>query len=128
MLYWAIQFTFISILLIFLVHYLINFFKDTLTVPKIKDLVKTPIQKYDNMYSIISNSSSNNNNNDTQGNSKQDPVVMKNELKSFLKSQLSNSTSTDISTLNPTSSQSYFTNPDIYTANIIPPKTYSLYN
>jgi hypothetical protein len=107
MLYWTIQFTFISMLLIFLIHYLINFFKATLTVPKIKDLVKTPLQKYDSMYSIISNSSSNNNTIDNQRDYKQDPVLMKNELKNFLKTQLTNSTSTDISTLNPTSTQTY---------------------
>ena len=39
MLSWVIQITVISIVLIFLVHHLINFFKSTLTVPKIKDLV-----------------------------------------------------------------------------------------
>ena len=55
MLSWAIQFTIISIILIFLVHHLINFFKSTLTVPKIKDLVNSPIQKYENIYQIISN-------------------------------------------------------------------------
>ena len=85
---------------------MINFFKATLTVPKIKDLVKTPVQKYDSMYSIISNGSSNNSV-EKQTDCKQDPVVMKNELKSFLKTQLSNSTSTDISALQPTSSQTY---------------------
>ena len=53
MLSWVIQITIISFILIFLVHHLINFFKSTLTVPKIKDLVNTPTQKYENMYNII---------------------------------------------------------------------------
>ena len=53
MLSWVIQITVISIILIFLVHHLINFFKSTLTVPKIKDLVNTPTLKYENMYNII---------------------------------------------------------------------------
>jgi hypothetical protein len=57
MLPWVIQFTIISIILIFLVHHLINFFKSTLTVPKIKDLVNTPSQKYETMYNVIKNSS-----------------------------------------------------------------------
>ena len=39
MLYWIIQTTILSIIFIFVVHYLINFFKSTLTVPKIKDLI-----------------------------------------------------------------------------------------
>ena len=57
MLFWTIQITIISIILIFLVHYLINFFKSTLTVPKIKDLVNAPTQKYESIYNTIQNSS-----------------------------------------------------------------------
>jgi len=50
MLSWIFQITFISIILIFLVHHLIDFFKDTLTIPKIKDLVNSPTKKYENMF------------------------------------------------------------------------------
>jgi hypothetical protein len=57
MLLWSIQISVISIILIFLVHHLIVFFKNTLTIPKIKDLVNGPIQKYENMYEIIHSSS-----------------------------------------------------------------------
>ena len=118
MLSWIIQITIISIVLIFLVHYLFNFFKSTLTVPKIKDLVNIPNQKYKNMYSIISknnetfNNDNSNNENENQHNytdidllPKLDTELipntdsMKNELKNFLKKQLKE-TSTDISTLN----------------------------
>jgi hypothetical protein len=51
---WIIQITVISIILIFLVHHLINFFKSVLTVPKIKDLVNSPNEKYKNIYDTIS--------------------------------------------------------------------------
>jgi hypothetical protein len=51
---WIIQITIISIILIFLVHHLINFFKSVLTVPKIKDLVNSPNEKYKNIYDTIS--------------------------------------------------------------------------
>ncbi len=51
---WIIQITIISIILIFLVHHLINFFKSVLTVPKIKDLVNSPNEKYKNIYETIS--------------------------------------------------------------------------
>ena len=96
MLYWIIQITIISIILIFLVHYLINFFKSTLTVPKIKDLVNTSTQKYESMYNIINN---NKNNDNTDNNytfidllpKKEEETNMKNELKNFLKSQLHSS-------------------------------------
>jgi hypothetical protein len=108
MLSWVIQITVISIILIFLVHHLIHFFKSTLTVPKIKDLVNRPAQHYDNIYSIINNSSHQdkasmsetnelNNISDTNEytlidllpkNDKSDDIQMKNELKNFLRSQL----------------------------------------
>ena len=46
----------ISLSLIALVHYLYTFFKDTLTVPKTRDLVNKPAKRYDEMFGIISNS------------------------------------------------------------------------
>jgi hypothetical protein len=110
MLSWIIQITIISIILIFLVHHLINFFKSTLTVPKIKDLVNTPTQKYENMYNIINNSSQSNvklNNENINNNDytlidllpKNDESNMKNELKNFLKSQLHVSNTNDKSNI-----------------------------
>ena len=74
MLFWSIKITLLSFILIFLVHYLINFFKSTLTVPKIKDLVNTPNQKYENIFNVMSlsdkqHNNNNNNNNDTNSNS-----------------------------------------------------------
>ena len=120
MLSWIIQATIISIVLIFLVHHLFNFFKSTLTVPKIKDLVNTPTQKYDNMFSIISkgnydnnlvsnnlvtNTNSNTNLSDNYEYTMKDLLPkpendMKSELKNFLKKQLS---SNDSSSINSTS-------------------------
>ena len=106
MLSWIIQITIVSIILIFLVHHLINFFKSTLTIPKIKDLVNSPNQKYENMYNIIKSGSGsgsgNSNSNSNSSNSgstttdytlidllpKQGDVNMKNELKNFLKKQM----------------------------------------
>jgi hypothetical protein len=128
MLSWIIQATVISIVLIFLVHYLFNFFKSTLTVPKIKDLVNTPTQKYDNMFSIISkgnydsnnlvtNTNSNTNLSDNYEYTMKDLLPkpendMKSELKNFLKKQLnpndsSSASSTSISALDSMMSNSY---------------------
>lgn len=123
MLSWIIQITIISIILIFLVHYLFNFFKETLTVPKIKDLVNVPNKKYENMFNIISKNnevqSESNNYTDIdllpsqlhipddepKWNKTTETNSMKDELKSFLKKQLKesssvNESSTNISTLN----------------------------
>ena len=113
MLFWVIQTTIISIILIFLVHHLINFFKSTLTVPKFKDLVNAPTHKYENIFNIIKQNdqytplNSNNNiynniynknnnyNNETSSDINLLPKMdndnssfMKNELKDFLKKQL----------------------------------------
>jgi hypothetical protein len=102
MLSWIIQITVISIILVFLVHHLINFFKATLTVPKIKDLVNAPTQKYENMLNIIKNNSnaSFNEYKIIDLLPKSDEPSMKNELKSFLKKQLNTpNLGTDISAL-----------------------------
>ena len=134
MLSWILQITIISIVLIFLVHYLFNFFKSTLTVPKIKDLVNSPTQKYENMFNIISKNNSktiNNNDNDNNFNNndndynnaeieytltdllptQQPKTDMKNELKNFLKKQMNKSdesnNTTPISALDSMMSNSY---------------------
>jgi len=102
--------------MIFLVHHLLLFFKSTLTVPKIKDLVNAPQKKYENIYNILSKDNSAsasasvsaldssyggigiviNSNDGTTNindiNTNQEVKIeinsMKNELKSFLKKQL----------------------------------------
>jgi hypothetical protein len=58
MLIWILQSMFLSIIFILVVHHLIHFFKTTLTIPKMKDLVNAPTQKYDNIYNIIGKSDS----------------------------------------------------------------------
>ena len=97
MLSWILQITIISFVLIFLVHHLINFFKSTLTVPKIKDLVNTPTQKYETMYNIINNNQNAYNNSSLEKDYSlidllpKKETSMKSELKNFLKSQLNSS-------------------------------------
>jgi hypothetical protein len=110
MLIWTIQAAVISITFIFLIHHLFGFLKSTLTVPKIKDLVNSPTQKYENMFSILNNpgrssflsadnilpsiSLSNDNPYDVSSSPSLAAAAatnsnsMKNELKNFLKKQL----------------------------------------
>ena len=98
MLSWIIQISLISIIFIFLVHHLILFFKSTLTVPKIKDLVNSPNQKYQHIYDTISNKSNKSLSSDSSSSIgytniellplNNDNNSMKDELKSFLKKQL----------------------------------------
>jgi DNA replication initiation complex subunit (GINS family) len=54
MFFYTLKTIFISFLLIALIHYLYAFFKNTLTVPKIKDVVHKPAQRYDEMYDLLS--------------------------------------------------------------------------
>jgi hypothetical protein len=53
MLLWIIKQIVLSLVVIILIHYLYLFFKTNLTVPKIKDLVHRPEQKYKEMYQSI---------------------------------------------------------------------------
>jgi len=111
MLAWVIQISIVSFIFIFLVHHLIGFFKTTLTVPKIKDLVNSPSQKYQHIFDTINtNTNSYTKLNTDNLNSNPNPNsytaidllpssdfnaspkdAMKDELKSFLKKQLNNS-------------------------------------
>lgn len=53
MIFWSIRITILSLVLIFVLHNLYGFFKNTLTTPKIKDLVNKPQKKYDEIINII---------------------------------------------------------------------------
>jgi hypothetical protein len=53
---WVVQATFISIIFILLVHHLIQILKDTLTYPKVKDLVNVPTKKYEDIYNVLNQS------------------------------------------------------------------------
>jgi Tfp pilus assembly protein PilN len=100
MLFWTLQITIISIILIFLVHHLILFFKSTLTVPKVKDLVNAPAQKYENIYNIISSRDYTDSLLQTIPNPVPEAKSMKEELKNFLKSKVSVESSTNIGATN----------------------------
>ena len=112
MLSWVLQITIISIIFIFLVHHLINFFKTTLTVPKIKDLVNSPTKKYEQIYSTISNNKNNPIDNKLNYDisellPKPDTESMKSELKNFLKKQLNTNVDNNKRDLGPLNFDSY---------------------
>lgn len=86
--FWVAQVMIASFVIIFLLHNLYFFFKETLTVPKMKDMVKRPQQKYDalfrelrmrNQESNFNSEKSTNDANDADAN-----AAMKNELKRYL--------------------------------------------
>ena len=122
MLTWIIQMTIISLILIFLLHHLIIYFTETLTVPKMKYLENDANKKYESIYQIIFDKNNiekeipttdkididvdNNSNLYTTDihslplpsdspsdlHSPSNTDEMKNELKSFLKNQLNTTT------------------------------------
>lgn len=52
---WIVQSTTLSLCLIAVLHYLYVFFKTTLTVPKVKDLVTRPQKQYDAIFKTMGN-------------------------------------------------------------------------
>jgi hypothetical protein len=103
---WIIQATFISLIFILLIHHLIQILKDTLTYPKVKDLVNVPTKKYEDIYNVINQDQGSVQSSDTTpihsldnmytdkllpdpevNKSPQDDNNMKNELKNFIKKQ-----------------------------------------
>lgn len=83
MVFWTIQIILISFILIFLVHHLIQFFTDTLTVPKIKDLVNDPGKKYKKMYEILSKNESKSYHDKKYDNIYLQPSIMKEDLQTI---------------------------------------------
>jgi len=97
MLSWTIQITIISLIFILLLHHLFQFFKNTLTVPKVKDLVNIPNKKYQTILNHISVDKNKPPIQEKNVLSTEMKETMKNELKNFLKSQTFPENSTGIS-------------------------------
>ena len=53
-----LKWSIISLTIIYLIHHLYMFFLNTLTVPKVKDLVNKPTEQYDEIFKTLQNSSS----------------------------------------------------------------------
>ena len=140
MLNWIIQITILSLFSVILLHYILDYLKDVMTIPKIKDLVENPSKKYKNIYNIINGNIHNNSSSyssTTTSSTIQDYTLndllvpikdeitqhdkfsMKDELKNFLKKQLnetpdenhdSKQFGTSISTLDTINETSSFSN------------------
>lgn len=78
MIFWVLQRIIISIVLILCAHYIFIFLKTNLTVPKTRDLVNQPREKYKEIYEKI-------NKDNTKTTTDADNGKMKDELKNYLK-------------------------------------------
>ena len=59
MLYWIVQITVVSVVFILVVHNIFHFLKNTLTVPKAKDLVDVHMEKYKHIYATLNENDTN---------------------------------------------------------------------
>lgn len=91
MIYGIVQWIIISLILIILVHHLFFFLKDTLTVPKVKDLIHQPSKSYKEIEETLANKSTN-----TLGKLEDniDKGEMKKELKQFFNELTQNKSET----------------------------------
>lgn len=90
----VLQTVVLSILFIFMVHNIIYFFKDNLTIPKTKDLVSLTEKKYEEIYNVMKkNNNPDEDDDDTRSVDSSTTFIdnlptsldMKEELKNFLK-------------------------------------------
>lgn len=101
MLVWILKITVISAIIIYLIHNILNLLSETLTVPKVKDLVQITNKNYENIYNILSSNNSENFNKLPNSNLELDttPINLlpssieneesiKSQLKNYLKEQL----------------------------------------
>ena len=93
--FWVVQVVIVSIVIIFVLHNLYIFFKETLTIPKMKDMVKRPQQKYESLFreleefkrgghDVKCDANSNSAANSAAANTEANNDAMKNELKRYL--------------------------------------------
>ena len=88
----VVQSTILSVIFIYITHSLFLYFRDTMTVPKIKDLVNAPSKQYMDMYGIISKNKDHDDDYEYD-NDKEDvrqivSADMKNELTDFFKKKV----------------------------------------
>jgi hypothetical protein len=100
MLFWIIKIIFFSIIFIFLIHNILNFLLETLTISKTKDIIQITNQNYKNIYNILSQNIDDDNKDLKEKENKNNITLidslpnaisddnMKNELANYLREQL----------------------------------------
>lgn len=109
--YWIIKVSVLSLVFIFLLHYLYSFFVSTLTIPKVKDLVTLPQEKYNQMFQTLQQQQSlQQSTNDNSNSNSISTQSMKEDLIHFLKDLGSESNSNSNSTSSITSNSNFMFN------------------
>ena len=84
---WIGKISFLSLLLIFLIHYLYVFFLQNLTTPKVKDLVNRPNEQYHDIMKSLKSGDIPKKNEQANANI-MNSNAMKDELKNFLAKEM----------------------------------------
>ena len=90
MLLWMLWWILVSLLLIFLIHYLYVYLKNALTIPIVRDFANKNEKRYDDMLAPINDKSIRSNEPENKISSTSTPDAMKDELQAFLQ-ELKNS-------------------------------------
>jgi hypothetical protein len=84
---WIGKISLLSLLLIFLIHYLYTFFLQNLTTPKVKDLVNRPSEQYENIIRSLKSETPSKKSSVSKAVTSDDNA-MKDELKNFLAKEM----------------------------------------
>ena len=96
MLLFILKWAIISFILIVLIHYLYSFFKTTLTIPKVRDLVNKPTERYNEMIDTIKYNDSVKYNDGVKYKDINKQDNMQDELSNFLQDLKKNNVSSEI--------------------------------
>jgi putative cell wall-binding protein len=102
MIFQIIQYSIVSLIIIFIFHYLISHLTDNLTTPQVRDLVSSTNQNYENIIKKIEKSSNSNKKESTEN--------MKDDLKTYLNTLNNSTSSLNINSNNLSTQQSFNTN------------------
>jgi hypothetical protein len=107
MLFWIIKIIIFSIIFIFLIHNIINFLLETLTISKTKDMIQITNNNYKNIYEVLSYQIQDKKDEEEKEKIEKENITlidslpniitinkcddMKNELTNYLREQLNNS-------------------------------------
>ena len=108
MLLFILKWAILSFILIVLIHYLYSFFKTTLTIPKVRDLVNKPTERYNEMIDTIKNNDRVKYNDGVKSNEKINREDnMQDELSNFLQDLKKNKVSSEIVSSNDGNSNTF---------------------
>jgi putative cell wall-binding protein len=102
MIFQIIQYSIVSLIIIFIFHYLISHLTDNLTTPQVRDLVSSTNQNYENIIKKIEKSSNSNKKESTEN--------MKDDLKTYLNTLNNSTSSLNINSNNLSTQQSFNNN------------------